>query len=171
MCPNLNARLAARGFGLVNTTRDVDAVVRRMPLVMRYDGEAMPSLAVELLRLAIGANWLTIKTDAPEFVSLKGQVALIGVTALGLTDIVSTPVNPRMDGVEVHAQVIENIISNQRLIRTRFALGVELATAFFCGLIIIGLLPRLLTVSGFIVVLAALLAGFGASFWAFLSWR
>lgn len=73
--PNVSVlEAAARGFGLVNATRDADGVVRRVPLIMSYDGEAMPSLAVELLRLGVGANWLTVKTDAK------------GVTAIGLAD-------------------------------------------------------------------------------------
>ncbi|MFT5173046.1 MAG: adenylate cyclase, partial [Gammaproteobacteria bacterium] len=204
----------AGGFGLVNTTRDADGVVRRVPLLMSYGGEAMPSLAVELLRVGIGANWLTVKTDAfgiravglgdslvetdadgqitayfsapdprrrvsavdvlnraPGVAALKGQVALIGVTGLGLTDVVATPVSSSMDGVEVHAQMIENIISGQRLLRPKHALHVELATALIFGAMIIWLLPRLTTTSGFVVVLATVLSGFGLSFGAFLRWR
>ena len=39
--------------------------------------------------------------------SLRNKVAIIGVTALGLADVVNTPVTAHMDGVEVHAQTLE----------------------------------------------------------------
>ena len=175
----------ARGFGMVNAARDADGLVRRVPLVMNFQGQAVPSLAVELLRVAIGANWLTVHVDqqgvtavqlgesvvpadadghltvyfsppdaarrrsaadvldgrlAPG--SLKGQVAIIGVTALGLTDVVATPVHGRMDGVEVHAQVIENILDGVRLVRPAHALATEVMVALLLGLGLIMLVPR-----------------------------
>jgi adenylate cyclase len=108
---------------------------------------------------------------APGVAALKGQVALIGVTGLGLTDVVATPVSSSMDGVEVHAQMIENIISGHRLLRPKHALRVELAMVLIFGAVIIWLLPRLTTSSGFVVVIATVSGGFGLSFGAFLRWR
>ena len=42
---------------------------------------------------------------------IRNKIVIIGVTALGLADVVSTPVAARMDGVEVQAQTLENILS------------------------------------------------------------
>src|SRR5712675_2604839 len=42
---------------------------------------------------------------APE--KIKGQLVLIGTSAVGLNDNKTTPVDPSMPGVEIHAQVIE----------------------------------------------------------------
>ncbi|NIR61646.1 MAG: CHASE2 domain-containing protein, partial [Gammaproteobacteria bacterium] len=41
---------------------------------------------------------------------LKGKLALVGTSATGLLDIRATPIEPRLPGVEVHANVIENIL-------------------------------------------------------------
>ena len=46
---------------------------------------------------------------------VQNKIAIIGVTALGLADVVSTPVAAHMDGVEIQAQALENIRSNTRL--------------------------------------------------------
>jgi len=42
---------------------------------------------------------------APE--KIKGQLVLIGTSAVGLNDNKTTPVDPSMPGVEIHAQVID----------------------------------------------------------------
>src|SRR5262249_32274130 len=57
---------------------------------------------------------------------VQDTIAIIGVTALGLADLVSTPVATHMDGVEVQAQALENILSNTRLVRPSLAPWLEL---------------------------------------------
>ena len=70
------------------------------------------------------------------------SVALIGVTAVGVTDITMTPVTTRMDGVEVQAQVIENMLAGTRLLRSSLAPWWE-GGAFLCtAAILIILLPQ-----------------------------
>lgn len=46
----------AFGRGLVNAVEDSDAIVRRIPLVARVDGQPMPGFALELLRVAMEAQ-------------------------------------------------------------------------------------------------------------------
>ena len=45
------------------------------------------------------------------------QVAIIGATAIGVADVAATPIATRMDGVEIQAQLIENILAGTRLKR------------------------------------------------------
>jgi serine phosphatase RsbU (regulator of sigma subunit) len=177
---------AAFGCGYLNDTRDDDGVVRTMPLVIAVDGNLAPSLSVELLRTAEGANWYSVIGGADGVEALKvgeriiptdstgqirlyfspayqerrvsalsvlqgkvdagsfdGHVVIIGVTAVGTVDVVSTPVAARMDGVEIQAQVIENIIGNLRLIRTAGIFWAEFAIFLMVGACFIGVLPRL----------------------------
>src|SRR5262245_54032633 len=54
--PALSA--AAAGVGLVTLTPDVDGIVRRVPLVGSVDGQLLPSLALEAVRAAVGADKL-----------------------------------------------------------------------------------------------------------------
>ena len=44
--------------------------------------------------------------------AFANQVAIIGATAVGISDVAATPAATRMDGVEVQAQLIENILGH-----------------------------------------------------------
>ena len=56
---------------------------------------------------------------------LTGRIVLLGYTALGLQDVVTTPLG-RMPGVEIHAEAIENALSGRLLARPRWAGWAEL---------------------------------------------
>lgn len=74
--------------------------------------------------------------------SFANQVAIIGVSAVGTIDVASTPVSPRMDGLEIQAQIVENILANSRLIRPPRATWLELGVFLLVGVLLIALLPR-----------------------------
>lgn len=96
--------------------------------------------------------------------TVAGKIVYIGTSASGLKDLRATPLNPVAAGVEVHAQLTEQIISGQFLYRPDWANGAELIYLVFFGLLLILLLPR---VSGLWCALLAF-AGIGAAFMA--SW-
>ena len=52
----------APGVGVVNTTPEIDGVVRRVPLIMRIGEETYPAIAVEVIRVATGAPSYQIKS-------------------------------------------------------------------------------------------------------------
>jgi adenylate cyclase len=54
---------AAVGVGIVNTLPEVDGVVRRMPMVIAYDGRLYPSLAMETLRVAGADTTFQVKIN------------------------------------------------------------------------------------------------------------
>jgi adenylate cyclase len=88
---------------------------------------------------------------APERIARK--LVLVGTSAVGLRDIKATPIDPAMSGVEVHAQVLESILSKSVLVRPGYAIGAELAIAALFGLTIIALGP---------ILGAAMMVGLGA---------
>ncbi len=45
---------AADGVGVINAVPEIDGVVRRVPLLMRVNGEVFPSLGIEVIRVATG---------------------------------------------------------------------------------------------------------------------
>lgn len=49
-------RSAAAGAGSINNIPDRDGIIRRVPLMLQYNGQVYPSLAMEALRLALGAG-------------------------------------------------------------------------------------------------------------------
>jgi len=68
---------------------------------------------------------------------------LIGTSAVGLLDSKTTPIDPAMPGVEVHAQVLENVLSASVLSSPSYAIGVELCAALLLGAGIVWLAPIL----------------------------
>jgi len=54
---------AAAGRGLFSIRPERDGIVRRIPIVMRADGKIVPSLALDMLRVATGSGAILIRTD------------------------------------------------------------------------------------------------------------
>jgi adenylate cyclase len=74
---------------------------------------------------------------------LERKLVLVGVTALGLIDYQSTPLGERMPGIEIHAQVLENVFDGALLMRPRWAPWIEAFAFVFAGLIVVYAVPRL----------------------------
>ena len=43
--------------------------------------------------------------------TIEGHIVLIGTSAVGLQDVKTTPLDPVMPGVEIHAQILESILT------------------------------------------------------------
>lgn len=69
------------------------------------------------------------------------NLLIIGTSAPGLKDIRATPLSPEGPGVELHAQVIEQLLTDGFLRRPDWALGAELAFLTGFGLVLMVLLP------------------------------
>jgi adenylate cyclase len=177
---------AAAGRGVFSIRTERDGIVRRVPMVVQAQGNVLPSLSFETLRVATGSSTILVRMDAAgikgvalpgfemptdrngqlwihfaphdqaRFVSaldlLEGRVTadrvsrrlvLIGTSAAGLLDLKTTPNDPVMPGVEVHAQVLESILSNAMLSAPNYAVAAELGAAFLLGVAIIALAPIL----------------------------
>ncbi|MEQ9491229.1 MAG: adenylate/guanylate cyclase domain-containing protein [Alphaproteobacteria bacterium] len=93
---------------------------------------------------------------------LYGRLALVGTSATGLLDIRATPIEPRLPGVEVHANIIETILQEQYLKHPKEMEFAEIIFAVVSGLLMIVIVPRLgpFVALGFVVVGAAGLVWF-----------
>jgi adenylate cyclase len=91
----------------------------------------------------------------------EGQIVLVGATAPGLRYVAPTPVSPAMDGVEIHAETIEQIVLGVSLARPDWAPGAEALAVALCGLIAVAAMHRRHPAIGF----AALALGVGALGW------
>lgn len=74
--------------------------------------------------------------------TLAGKVALIGVSGLGLLDYQATPLGERIPGVEVHAQILEQIFDGKYLWRPSGAAWIEALALLLAGLAFIVLVPQ-----------------------------
>jgi adenylate cyclase len=206
--------LAASGRGLFTIRAERDGIVRRVPIVMQAQGAIMPSLILDMLRVASGSNTVLIRSDhagvqnaaVPGFVIptdrngqlwihfaphdtaryvsaadvLEGQVpaervarrlVLIGTSAVGLLDSKTTPIDPVMPGVEVHAQVLENVLTDSVLTSPNYAIGVELCAALLLGVAIIWLAPILSPTLLLIFGVAIVAVTVGASWYFYVQNR
>lgn len=102
---------------------------------------------------------------------LKGRLFLVGTSAIGLEDFRATPMGSLMAGVEIHAQVIENILTNQMLVRPNYAIAVELLTILVVGLIAIAAVPFLSATWAALFASVVVLAYIASSYYAFATYR
>ena len=98
---------------------------------------------------------------------VAGQILFVGTSAAGLQDLRATPLQPAVPGVEIHAQMIEQVLTGEFLERPAFANAAELAYILVLGLLLIVLLPMTGAVWGSIVGGLAVVAAIGGSWYAF----
>jgi adenylate cyclase len=75
----------------------------------------------------------------PERIAQK--LVLIGTSAVGLLDTKTTPVDPVMPGVEIHAQVLESVLTRTVLTQPNWAIAAEFLAALVLGLLVIAFAP------------------------------
>ena len=59
------------GVGVVNTTPEIDGVVRRLPLLMRVGDDVYPSVALEVIRVAVGDPSYQVKAGPGGVIALR----------------------------------------------------------------------------------------------------
>lgn len=120
-------------------------------------------------RLYVSAADVIARRVPPE--RMAGTLALVGTSAVGLLDIRATPIEPRLPGVEVHANILENILEGQYLTYPFWMVGAEVAIMVLIGLGLTFFIPRVgpvLTLVGLVAVAGGLTAG---AWWAFSEHR
>lgn len=90
-------------------------------------------------RFIPAAEVLEEEADAGRF---ERKLVLVGVTGLGLIDYQSTPLGERMPGIEIHAQVLENVFDGALLMRPRWAPWIEALAFVIAGLAVVYCVPR-----------------------------
>src|SRR5579872_429195 len=174
----------AAGRGLLTIVPERDGIIRRVPMILLAQGNMMPSLSLEMLRVISGTSTILAKYDpagvksvavkgldiptdkngrfwvhfAPHdpsiYVSaasvldgtapldkIKGKLVLIGTSAVGLSDIKTTPVSAAMPGVEVHAQVLEAALTHAVLAQPNYGIAIEFLGALVLGILVIAFAP------------------------------
>ena len=177
--------MEAQGALVPSLTMEMLRVVTQSgAILVRVSNAGVQSVAVPGLEVPTDENgqlWVHFnRHDQARFVSAKdilqgnlpadrlsGHLVLIGTSAIGLLDLKTTPVEAAMPGVEVHAQILESVLSKSLLVNPDYAIGAELSLAVLIGLAIIVAAPML---SPTVVVFlgAGVIAGLiGLSFYLF----
>jgi adenylate cyclase len=98
---------------------------------------------------------------------IAGRVMLVGATASALADVRSTPLEAAVPGIDIHAELLEHVLSGARLARPDYASGLEALLLVFGGLGCTLLARFAKPVAAAAAVLAVLVALCGASFLSF----
>jgi adenylate cyclase len=216
---------SAAGLGFVSIRGDSDGIIRRVPLIARANGQLVPSLSAEALRVAQGAGGFIVRSSdasgetsagAAEAVGIKigdaevpltergeiwmhytlpvpertvpawkilsgqlptaemerlfsGRIVLVGAGAIGLRDLVATPMQERELGVVVHAQAIEQMVLGDFLERPDWTDGLEMAALLVAGILLALLLPSMGALPGALLAGGLMSAVGGGSWYAFKS--
>jgi adenylate cyclase len=127
-------------------------------IFIKTDKAGIKSIAVKGLEIPTDRNgqlWVQFAHHDPQiYVSavdvLEGRVpsdkiarklVLIGASAVGLNDIKTTPVDPAIPGVEIHAQVLESALTRAVLSQPNYGPAVEFFSALVLGLLVIAFAP------------------------------
>lgn len=120
----------------------------------------------EPARFVSAAEVLTGRADGAQF---ENKLVLVGLTGLGLVDYQTTPLGERMPGIEIHAQVLENVFDGELLWRPRWAPWAEAAGLLALGILLARAAPRLSPRRSALLVALLLGALAAAGFAAFRS--
>ncbi len=129
-------------------------------ILVRVNEAGVQSVAVPGLEVPTDRNgqfWVHFnKHDPARYVSakdvlqgkvpadrLRGRLVLIGTSAIGLLDLKTTPLDAAIPGVEVHAQILESVLTKSLLVHPAYAIGAELTVALLLGIAIIIAAPML----------------------------
>jgi adenylate cyclase len=90
---------------------------------------------------------------------LRDKLVLVGVTGLGLLDFQATPLGELIPGVEIHAQILEQIFDGVYLHRPTGAALIEAGLLLAAGLALVAFVPRVRAYWS-ALLLAAILASY-----------
>lgn len=162
----LRVATGGEAFAIRTNAAGIDGVVVGGQLVRTApDGTVWPHFSPHVPARFVSAADV-IADRVPEG-RLNGHLVLVGTSAIGLEDFRPVPLGLSMAGVEIHAQVLENILAGTMLSRPNYAIAAELVLLAALGLIVIVLVPAL---QGRWVILVSLLllGGYaGFSWWSF----
>lgn len=87
---------------------------------------------------------------------INGSIVFVGTSAAGLRDVRSTSLGENVPGVLIHAQVVEQILTGEYLIRPQWVAGAELLAFFVLGLLLVAIImfwsPLAASIAGLITL-------------------
>lgn len=162
----LRIATGGKAFAIKSNEAGIDGlVVARQLIETESDGTVWPHFSnSDEKRFISAVDILNGKAPAE---ALRGKLAFVGTSAIGLEDYRPTPMGVSMAGVEIHAQVLENILGKTLLKRPNYSIAVELTVVAVLGLLVIILVPYLGALWTVVTAFLLLLGYAGGSFYLF----
>ncbi len=99
---------------------------------------------------------------------IEGAIVLIGATAVGLSDIRATALEPAVAGIDIHAELLEHLLMGETLARPDYAPGLEALTTVAAAVLTSLSVALFSPVGGALAGLLLLVGAVGVSFGSFL---
>ncbi len=110
---------------------------------------------------------LSDSPDAALLSQIEGRIVMIGTSAIGLRDLVSTPLTAGLPGVMVHAEIIDQIVNSAFITRPDWADGLEVVMAIVLSIAVLAFLPWFSTLANAMIVASVLSLSVAAGWIAF----
>ncbi len=117
----------------------VELMIGALPVPLQSDGSLHVYFAPHDPGRFVSAEDLLSGEATAEL--LRDKLVLIGVTGLGLLDFQATPLGERIPGVEVHAQILEQMFDGTYLRRPTAAAWIEAALLAGAGVVFVMFVP------------------------------
>ena len=101
---------------------------------------------------------------------MNGRIILLGTTATGLMDMRTAPLESVQPGVEIHANVLDNLLSGDPIAEPRWALVTRVLLVLIPGFLLTGLLARSSAAWGLALIVPSA-AGIWLGSWGLLAYR
>ena len=85
--------------------------------------------------------WKVLAGEVPQE-DIEGKIILVGTSAPGLLDLRATPVDAAVPGIDIHAQLLEHLLTGKFLERPDYALALEEFLIVALGIMLALVLPR-----------------------------
>jgi adenylate cyclase len=109
--------------------------------------------------------WKVLAGDVSQE-DIEGRIMLVGTSAPGLLDLRATPVDAAVPGIDIHAQVVETLLTGRFLERPDYALALEAFVLLAFGIMLAFVLPRVSATAsaaiGFLTIGVILMGGWAA---------
>lgn len=140
-CPQLMIKVASYGIEGIQMGRKFIPTDENGQMLINYRGptKMFPHYSIgDILRGNIPKG------------TFKDKIVLVGATAIGIYDLRNTPFTPIYPGVEIHATVIDNVLSGDFIHKPKWTKIYDVLAILFLGLITGVLVPRLSAIKGII---------------------
>jgi adenylate cyclase len=103
--------------------------------------------------------------------ALKDKIVLVGPTAIGIYDMRVTPFSGTFPGVEIHANVIDNILKNDAISRPQWISLFDVGAILLIGIVLSVVMNRLTPIVATLFTLGLLAAYAVANEYIFTHWK
>lgn len=97
------------------------------------------------------------------------KIVLVGATATGINDLRNTPFSTTYPGVEIHATVIDNLLTHRLISRPAWSNLYDLGAILFLGVCLALLLPRMGAIPGLLCAVGLAAVYVLLAYWLFVS--